>query len=109
MQYQIQGQPYPVVVLTVEPEETVLCQKGAMAWMTPNMEMQTKGGGLGKMFSRAFTGESMFQNHYTAKGGRTGHDRLCFRSAGRDHAGADLAGAFHCGTEVCLSGFGSRC
>ena len=27
MQYQIQGQPYPVVVLTVEPEETVLCQK----------------------------------------------------------------------------------
>ena len=24
MQYQIQGQPYPVVVLTVEPEETVL-------------------------------------------------------------------------------------
>ena len=44
MQYQIQGQPYPVVVLTVEPEETVLCQKGAMAWMTPNMEMQTKGG-----------------------------------------------------------------
>ena len=70
MQYQIQGQPYPVVVLTVEPEETVLCQKGAMAWMTPNMEMQTKGGGLGKMFSRAFTGESMFQNHYTAKGGQ---------------------------------------
>lgn len=49
MQYQIQGQPYPVVVLTVEPEETVLCQKGAMAWMTPNMEMQTKGGGLGKV------------------------------------------------------------
>lgn len=70
MQYQIQGQPYPVVVLTVEPEETVLCQKGAMAWMTPNIEMQTKGGGLGKMFSRAFTGESMFQNHYTAKGGQ---------------------------------------
>lgn len=79
MQYQIQGQPYPVVVLTVEPEETVLCQKGAMAWMTPNMEMQTKGGGLGKMFSRAFTGESMFQNHYTAKGG--GQGMIAFASA----------------------------
>lgn len=37
--------------------------------MTPNMEMQTKGGGIGKMFSRALTGESMFQNEYTAKGG----------------------------------------
>lgn len=70
MQYQIQGQPYPVVVVTADPEETILCQKGAMAWMTPNMEMQTKGGGLGKMFSRAFTGEAMFQNHYTAKGGQ---------------------------------------
>ena len=69
MQYQIQGQPYPVVILTVELEETVRCQKGAMAWMTPNMEMQTKGGGIGKMFSRALTGESMFQNEYTAKGG----------------------------------------
>ena len=69
MQYQIQGQPYPVVILTVEQEEAVCCQKGAMAWMTPNMEMQTKGGGIGKMFSRALTGESMFQNEYTAKGG----------------------------------------
>lgn len=69
MQYQIQGQPYPVVVMTVQPGETVLCQKGAMAWMTPNMEMQTKGGGLGKMFSRALSGEAMFQNEYTANGG----------------------------------------
>ena len=55
MQYQIQGQPYPVAVLTLQPEESVLCQKGAMSWMTPNMEMATKGGGLGKMFSRALT------------------------------------------------------
>ena len=70
MQHQIQGQPYPVVTLTLQPEESVLCQKGAMAWMTPNMEMQTTGGGLGKMFSRALSGESMFQNRYTAKGGQ---------------------------------------
>lgn len=69
MQYQIQGQPYPVVVMTLNAEETVLCQKGAMAWMTPNMEMQTRGGGLGKMFSRALSGEAMFQNEYTARGG----------------------------------------
>ena len=30
--------------------------------------METRGGGLGKMFSKAFSGESMFQNIYTAKG-----------------------------------------
>ena len=40
-----------------------------MCWMSPNMEMQTHGGGLGRMFSKAFSGESMFQNHYTARGG----------------------------------------
>ena len=40
-----------------------------MVWMSPNMEMETRGGGLGKMFSKAFSGESMFQNIYTAQGG----------------------------------------
>ena len=39
-----------------------------MVWMSPNMEMSTSGGGLGKMFSKAFSGESMFQNIYTAHG-----------------------------------------
>ena len=40
-----------------------------MVWMTPNMEMTTTGGGgIGKMFSKALTGESMFQNIYTARG-----------------------------------------
>ena len=37
--------------------------------MSPNMEMQTSAGGLGKAFGRMFSGESMFQNIYTAKGG----------------------------------------
>ena len=39
-----------------------------MVWMSPNMQMETKGGGIGKMFSKAFSGESMFQNIYTARG-----------------------------------------
>lgn len=38
--------------------------------MSPNMQMSTNtGGGIGKMFSRAVSGESMFQNKYTAVGG----------------------------------------
>ena len=40
-----------------------------MVWMSPNMEMQTSAGGLGKAFGRMFSGESMFQNVYTARGG----------------------------------------
>ncbi len=69
MKYQIQGSPFPVAVITLESGESVICQKGAMTWMSPNVEMQTKSGGLGKMFSRAISGESMFQNIYTAQGG----------------------------------------
>lgn len=38
--------------------------------MSPNMQMSTNaGGGIGKMFSRAVSGESMFQNKYTAVSG----------------------------------------
>lgn len=70
MQYEIKGTPFPVVICRLEPNETVCCQQGGMAWMSPNMQMSTNaGGGIGKMFSRAISGESIFQNRYTAAGG----------------------------------------
>lgn len=48
----------------------MITEKGAMSWMSPNMEMKTStNGGIGKAFGRMFTGESMFQNIYTAQGG----------------------------------------
>ena len=69
MKYQIYGEPMPVVVCNVDPGETLICESGAMSWMSPNMQMQTVGGGAGKVFGRMFSGENMFQNHYTAQGG----------------------------------------
>ena len=42
--------------------------RGSMVWMSPNMQMETKGGGLGRMFSKVLSGESMFHNIYTARG-----------------------------------------
>jgi uncharacterized protein (AIM24 family) len=69
MKYEIKGGDFPVVICTLENGEKMITESGSMAWMSPNMEMQTHGGGLGRMFSRAFSGESMFQNHYTARGG----------------------------------------
>ena len=70
MQYEIKGTPFPVVICRLEANETVCCQRGGMSWMSPNMQMSTNaGGGIGKMFSRAVSGESMFQNKYTAVGG----------------------------------------
>jgi uncharacterized protein (TIGR00266 family) len=71
MKYEIKGTPLPVAVCYLESGESLKTEKGAMSWMSPNMEMQTNaGGGLGKMFSRAISGESVFQNVYTAKGGQ---------------------------------------
>ena len=69
MRYQIQGEPMPVVICDVDSGEAMVTEKGSMVWMSPNMEMQTSAGGIGKAFGRMFSGESMFQNIYTAKGG----------------------------------------
>ena len=68
MKYEIRGGSFPVVVCQLENGESMITERGSMVWMSPNMEMETRGGGLGKMFSRAFSGESMFQNIYTARG-----------------------------------------
>ncbi len=68
MQYELKGGVFPVVVCQLADGEKMITEKGSMVWMTPNMEMETSGGGLGKMFSKAFSGESMFQNTYTARG-----------------------------------------
>ena len=69
MQYKIIGEPMPVVVCDLNGGESMITEKGSMVWMSPNMEMQTSAGGIGKAFGRMFSGESMFQNIYTAQGG----------------------------------------
>ena len=69
MEYQIQGETTPVVICQLSSGESMITEKGSMVWMSPNMEMQTSAGGLGKAFGRMFSGESIFQNIYTAKGG----------------------------------------
>ena len=68
MRYEIKGGSFPVVICELENGEQMVTEKGSMVWMSPNMQMDTQGGGLGRMFSRAFSGESMFQNIYTARG-----------------------------------------
>lgn len=70
MKYEILGDTLPVVVCTLEQKETMITEKGSMAWMSPNMVMETTTqGGVGKAFGRMFSGESFFQNRYTANNG----------------------------------------
>ncbi len=68
MVYEIKGGAFPVVECKLQDGEAMITESGSMVWMSPNMQMETRGGGIGKMFSRAFTGENIFQNIYTARG-----------------------------------------
>lgn len=69
MKYSIKGEPTPAVICELEHGESMITERGSMVWMSPNMEMQTSAGGMGKVFGRLFSGESIFQNIYTARGG----------------------------------------
>ena len=71
MQYQIKGETLPVVICSLEPGESMITEGGAMSWMSANMQMETTSpGGVGKALGRMFAGEHVFQNIYTAQGGK---------------------------------------
>ena len=68
MQYHIIGESLPAVICNLSPGETMITESGSMAWMSPNMKMETSAGGFGKALGRLFSGESIFLNRYTAQG-----------------------------------------
>lgn len=69
MQYEIIGDPFPAVICHLQRGEQMQTERGSMVWMDPVMKMETTsgGGGLGKMFGRMMSGESIFKNIYTAQ------------------------------------------
>jgi uncharacterized protein (TIGR00266 family) len=67
MKYEIKNQPFTVLALQMDAGEEIKCQSGAMAWMSPGIQMETKTGGLGGMFKKAIAGESLALNHYRAE------------------------------------------
>ena len=70
MRYSIIGETLPVVICDVEAGESIITERGSMSWMSPNMKMDTSArGGIGKALGRMFSGDSIFQNKYTAMGG----------------------------------------
>ncbi len=70
MNYTIECGNFPVAIVNLEEGESLNTDGGAMAWMSPNLEMETEGGGsLGKALGRMFSGEKIFRNVYTAVGG----------------------------------------
>ena len=70
MRYEIKGESLPVAICYLEAGEKMITERGSMSFMSPNMQMETSAGGFGKALGRMFSGESMFQNTYTAQGGQ---------------------------------------
>lgn len=68
--YEIIGGNLPVVVCELSAGESMITESGSMSWMSPNMKMETiSGGGMKKMLGRLVSGDSVFQNRFTAEGG----------------------------------------
>jgi uncharacterized protein (TIGR00266 family) len=72
MKYDIQNRPsFSLLEVTLDPGEKIVSESGAMAWMSPNLNMTTasRGGALAGLKRKFLTGESFFQNVYEAVGG----------------------------------------
>jgi uncharacterized protein (TIGR00266 family) len=77
--YQLHGDDMQMVEITLDPQETVIAEAGAMNWMDEHIGFEAKMGdgsepdkGLfGKLLDvgkRALTGESIFMTHFTNEG-----------------------------------------
>jgi uncharacterized protein (TIGR00266 family) len=68
--HRIEGTTLPVLIVNLKPGDRIYSSSGGMSWMTQQVEMETNtGGGLGKMFKRALSGESLFIVDYFVNGG----------------------------------------
>ena len=68
MEAKIVGDMLPAVICKLAKGETVITENGGMSWMDEAIEMQTTtNGGIMKGIGRAFAGESIFMNMYTAE------------------------------------------
>ena len=68
MEYKIVGENLPAVICSLKRGEELYCESGSMSWMDDCFRMETEGGGIGKVFGRMFSGESLFRNRYVAEG-----------------------------------------
>ena len=71
MNYKIRGTTLPVIDVELQQGETVFTESGGMAWMSPNIDMQSDmKGGVGGMFGRILSGESLFLVNYSCSEGK---------------------------------------
>jgi uncharacterized protein (TIGR00266 family) len=69
MRYSIEGGSLPVVICQLDPGEVMISESGGRTWARGNVVTETSSeGGMGKMFGRMVSGESLFLSRYSAQG-----------------------------------------
>lgn len=69
MKYSIEGGTLPVVIVQMDPGDTLIAEAGARTWSRGPVVTESKAeGGLGKSLGRMFSGESLFMSKYIAQG-----------------------------------------
>ena len=69
MKYSIEGGTLPVVIVQMDPGDTLIAEAGARTWSRGPVVTESKAeGGLGKSLGRMFSGESLFMSKYVAQG-----------------------------------------
>lgn len=70
--FRIVGTTLQVVIFNLERGNRIYTERGAMSWMSEGISMNTNtGGGLGGLFKRAISGESLFVVDYEAQKDQT--------------------------------------
>lgn len=68
MESKVVGDMLPAVICKLKKGESVITENGGMSWMDDGIGMKTTtNGGIMKGIGRAFAGESIFMNMYTAE------------------------------------------
>ncbi len=68
MEAKVVGDMLPAVICKLKKGESIITENGGMSWMDDGISMKTTtNGGIMKGIGRAFAGESIFMNMYTAE------------------------------------------
>jgi len=68
MNYRIEGESLPAVIIELEAGESMISEAGGRTWVLGPIATETKSGGAMKALGRMFSGESLFLSKYTAQG-----------------------------------------
>lgn len=60
MRYSIEGEPLPVVICNLEQGEVMITESGGHVVVSPNMKMETTGGGSARCLEERFRGKAFF-------------------------------------------------